>query len=121
MNVTEVSAAEYIDMLLPGSRAPAQPQRSSPDYDDRRVRRRWLSRALSNSRARVLRAGGVVQDVSVDDLEDMWTAHKGQCMSPSCREKAAQLDHIVSVSRRGGHTVSNLQLLCGACNQAKGA
>lgn len=30
-------------------------------------------------------------------------------------------DHVIPVSRGGANTVANIQLLCGACNRAKGA
>jgi hypothetical protein len=42
-----------------------------------------------------------------------------------CRQcgSAAQLhfDHVIPISRGGANTVANIQLLCGACNRAKGA
>jgi len=30
-------------------------------------------------------------------------------------------DHVIPVSRGGANSVANIQLLCGACNRAKGA
>lgn len=30
-------------------------------------------------------------------------------------------DHVIPVSKGGANTVANIQLLCGACNRAKGA
>jgi len=30
-------------------------------------------------------------------------------------------DHVIPISRGGANTVANIQLLCGACNRAKGA
>jgi HNH endonuclease len=42
-----------------------------------------------------------------------------------CRQcgPTAQLhfDHVIPISRGGANTVANIQLLCGACNRAKGA
>jgi hypothetical protein len=42
-----------------------------------------------------------------------------------CRQcgSTAQLhfDHVIPISRGGANTVANIQLLCGACNRAKGA
>lgn len=42
-----------------------------------------------------------------------------------CRqcESTQQLhfDHVIPISRGGANTVANIQLLCGACNRAKGA
>ena len=30
-------------------------------------------------------------------------------------------DHVIPISRGGANTIANIQLLCGACNRAKGA
>jgi 5-methylcytosine-specific restriction endonuclease McrA len=42
-----------------------------------------------------------------------------------CRQcgSTAQLhfDHVIPISRGGANTLANIQLLCGACNRAKGA
>jgi hypothetical protein len=42
-----------------------------------------------------------------------------------CRQcgSTAQLhfDHVIPISRGGANIVANIQLLCGACNRAKGA
>lgn len=37
------------------------------------------------------------------------------------REHAGTLDHVVPRSRGGSNRLSNIQLLCFACNQIKGA
>lgn len=50
------------------------------------------------------------------------------CLMPTPRHmrgttepNAPELDHIMPLSRGGGHTRSNTQCLCRACNQTKGA
>lgn len=39
----------------------------------------------------------------------------------SLSERAPELDHVVPLSRGGGHVYGNVQLLCRMCNGAKGA
>ena len=57
---------------------------------------------------------------------DNW--HCRICLMPTPRHmrgtiesNAPELDHIMPLSRGGGHTRSNTQCLCRACNQKKGA
>jgi hypothetical protein len=42
-----------------------------------------------------------------------------------CRQCASthqlHFDHVIPISRGGANTIANIQLLCGACNRAKGA
>jgi hypothetical protein len=44
----------------------------------------------------------------------------GRCRKCGSSEKL-HFDHVIPVSRGGANTVANIQLLCGACNRAKGA
>ncbi len=58
----------------------------------------------------------------------VWHKHQGKCCfkNPTTgricgSQKFAQVDHIFPFSRGGAHTISNLQLLCGAHNRHKGS
>lgn len=60
----------------------------------------------------------------------VWKRDGGRCQACGCacvrprggrlREHAGTLDHVVPRSRGGSNRLSNLQLLCFACNQLKG-
>jgi hypothetical protein len=44
----------------------------------------------------------------------------GRCRKCGSSDKL-HFDHVIPVSRGGANSVANIQLLCGACNRAKGA
>lgn len=51
---------------------------------------------------------------------EVWRRDQGKCVT--CGSNAnLQYDHIIPVARGGATSVTNLQLLCQRCNQAKGA
>ncbi|MGI4789815.1 MAG: HNH endonuclease [Janthinobacterium lividum] len=49
----------------------------------------------------------------------VWRRDQGKCVSCLGRERL-EYDHIVAVSRGGGNTTRNIELLCETCNRAKG-
>ena len=51
---------------------------------------------------------------------EVWRRDDGKCSRCSSRERL-EYDHIVPLSRGGSNTVRNIELLCEACNRAKGA
>lgn len=50
----------------------------------------------------------------------VWQRDEGRCTSCGS-EFDLQYDHVIPVALGGGTSFENLQLLCGACNQRKGA
>ena len=50
---------------------------------------------------------------------EVWRRDEGRCRRCSSRNNL-QFDHIIPVSRGGGTTPQNLQLLCRSCNLSKG-
>ena len=50
---------------------------------------------------------------------EVWRRDEGRCRRCSSRNNL-QFDHIIPVSRGGGTTPQNLQLLCKSCNLSKG-
>ena len=49
----------------------------------------------------------------------VWRRDQGRCARCGSRENL-EYDHIVPVSKGGGHTERNIELLCEDCNRAKG-
>ena len=48
----------------------------------------------------------------------VWRRDRGQCTECGSRENL-EYDHIIPVSKGGGNTVRNLELLCESCNRKK--
>ncbi len=49
----------------------------------------------------------------------VWTRDEGRCVRCSA-EDDLQFDHVIPFARGGGNAPENIQVLCGACNRAKG-
>ena len=49
---------------------------------------------------------------------EVWERDKGQCIECGSKEKL-EYDHLIPLSKNGGNTARNLQLLCEACNRRK--
>ncbi len=67
-------------------------------------------------RARVYRAPGDFDGWEWELVRAWWG---GRCLR--CGASGVTVDHVVPLSRGGRNDPSNLQLLCGPCNSAKGA
>ena len=50
----------------------------------------------------------------------VWTRDEGRCARCGA-EDDLQFDHVIPVSKGGGSSADNLQILCGECNRKKGA
>jgi hypothetical protein len=51
---------------------------------------------------------------------DVWRRDGGRCVKCGS-QRNLEFDHIIPVALGGGNTARNIQLLCEACNRAKGA
>ena len=51
---------------------------------------------------------------------EVWRRDQGQCAKCGSREKL-EYDHILPISKGGGNTARNIELLCERCNREKGA
>lgn len=51
---------------------------------------------------------------------EVWRRDQGRCARCGCRERL-EFDHIVPVSKGGGNTARNVELLCESCNRRKGS
>ncbi len=63
-----------------------------------------------------LRAGQPIPD---DVKLFVWQRDGGRCVKCGSQEKL-EFDHIIPISKGGGNTARNLQLLCEKCNRVKG-
>jgi 5-methylcytosine-specific restriction endonuclease McrA len=78
-------------------------------------------------RRRRLKLGAAVHSISVMVVfrRDKWQCQSCGCSTPkslrgTLDDNAPELDHVIPVSKGGGHTLDNLQCLCRLCNQLKG-
>lgn len=71
-------------------------------------------------RARVANAEGTH---TADDIADITNLQRGRCAccGVSLSRASPQIDHIVPLSRGGGNSRRNLQILCKPCNSSKHA
>lgn len=51
---------------------------------------------------------------------EVWRRDGGKCVKCGSRENL-EYDHIIPVSKGGGNTARNIELLCESCNRSKGA
>jgi 5-methylcytosine-specific restriction endonuclease McrA len=65
------------------------------------------------------REKSTLNDLTKKDIEFLYKLQDGICVS--CRKSLDNyhIDHIIPVSKGGGLTLSNVQLLCPFCNQSK--
>lgn len=81
------------------------------------VRRRSIS-SYHRRRTRITGAGGSFTARQIDELH---SKQRGRCAC--CHVKLGNRfhrDHIIAVANGGSSSITNIQLLCGPCNQAKG-
>ncbi len=97
-------------------------------YCSRKCSRAAAKRGGKSNESRARRAG-VPLDYSVDRIavfnRDGWRCQICGCSAPkrlngTVHPNAPELDHIVPISRGGGHVWSNVQCACRSCNQSKG-
>jgi hypothetical protein len=99
-------------------------------YDATQMKALLLQRQTQKTR-RVQRAVALMQqdapppspprDVIAEEIRlAVWRRDAGRCVSCGSKQRL-QFDHVIPVALGGAGTVENLQLLCAACNGAKGA
>jgi hypothetical protein len=87
----------------------------------------WATKRLHRCKDQAKRSG-VTFDLAASDLTSAYLETDGRCPVPGCGKKmltvsGPQVD-VASVDRilpERGYTRGNIQIICGACNQAKGA
>lgn len=87
-------------------------------------------RAKESKKGFVRRKRIKAQEYESIDVISVFEKHKWVCQQCRCKTPktnisktlpdAPTLDHIIPVSKGGGHLYSNVQLLCRACNTSKG-
>ena len=98
-------------------------------YDAVQMKALLLERQAQKSR-RVQRAVALMQqgspppspirDSVAEEMRiEVWRRDAGRCVACGSKERI-QFDHIIPVALGGASSVDNLQILCAACNQAKG-
>lgn len=86
-----------------------------------RWRRRHPGRILrSNQERRARSYGSRDGTLTMEARQHLYNSWTGIC--PRCHRQAVPtLDHIIPLSKGGKHSLTNVQLLCRACNSSKGA
>jgi len=62
----------------------------------------------------------VRQPIPSDVRREVWRRDEGKCVKCGSRIRL-EYDHIIPVSKGGGNTARNIELLCESCNRAKSA
>lgn len=88
----------------------------------------WITERTHKAKRRARERG--VEAESINPLVVFavynWQCNRCHCSTPrslrcTTQANAPELDHVIALANGGAHTWSNVQLLCRACNQAKGA
>jgi 5-methylcytosine-specific restriction endonuclease McrA len=79
---------------------------------------RELARIQLNRRR--AREKGVISNLTTKDVKKLYAIQGGKCLACGVDlSKGYHIDHIVPLSKGGGLTFDNVQLLCPRCNQRK--
>lgn len=96
---------------------------SCSDACERAIIRAWKVRAKAIRRAKAQQGDRIVPERVF--LRDQWKCVSCGRKTPkhmrgTYQDNAPELDHIIPLSKGGGHTWDNVQTLCRACNARKG-
>ena len=58
------------------------------------------------------------EHIPLDLQDEVWRRDEGRCVRCGSEDEL-QFDHVIPVSKGGGTTAENLQVMCGPCNRAK--
>lgn len=61
-----------------------------------------------------------IDELGQNEWEAVVEACGNRCIVPGCGASPVTMDHVIPLSRGGRHHISNLQPLCGLCNDSKG-
>lgn len=74
---------------------------------------------LSESKRRARKMGGKGH-VSAEQLMELYAIQRGECIyCGTLLKDGYEMDHIIPLSRKGDHHITNIQLLCSKCNGTK--
>ncbi len=82
--------------------------------DKEREKFERLQRKFSKEEAIEYTRESIPEEVRIQ----VWRRDGGQCVKCGSKEKL-EYDHIIPVSKGGGNTARNIELLCGKCNREK--
>lgn len=77
---------------------------------------------LSTGRHQATRQGNRSDNISIDNLAGIWDRQSGSCFwckQPLNPFRDCHIDHIVAISKGGGHSLENIVFSCAMCNQTK--
>jgi 5-methylcytosine-specific restriction endonuclease McrA len=81
-------------------------------------RQKKIQRAMA--RVSQKESSAIRQHIPDDVKLFVWQRDEGRCVNCGSPENL-EFDHIIPISKGGSNTARNLQILCEACNRAKGA
>ena len=85
------------------------------NYDEISIKNRF-----STHKYRYVKAG-IPQDVTIDEMLDLFANHNAICdlCDKHMQPADVNIDHIISLSNGGMHTINNMQLVHKSCNSIK--
>lgn len=72
-------------------------------------------------RIKKLRRNGVPGRYTKSDIDRLFLFQRGKCAACRCKLESFDVDHVMPIALGGTNDPENLQLLCKACNNRKGA
>lgn len=78
-----------------------------------------LRRRVIQSKRNALKKSTTDNTITKEAIEKLLIKQENKCLSCGKKLKEYHIDHIIPLSKKGKHTIKNIQLLCPRCNILK--